>query len=733
MHVYKYSSLAVALMYVSPALAQTGSVDSSGDQTAEAARGGIEEIVVTAQRRSESAQDVPISITAVSATRFIESGVDDIRDIATVAPAVSVFTAAGYTNPRVRGIGTTAVGPGIENPVGMYVDSVYYAVALTSGFPLNNIAQVEVLKGPQGTLFGRNATGGVINIITKDPRYEPGLNFSVGYGNYETVAADAYVTGGLTDTLAADLSVHYTTQGKGYGRNEPFGDDSNRLFHDLGLRSKWLLELSPSTTVKLSLDYAESEGTFPDYKQFPGEKTLFGPISGGRAWDTTVNTHTLSVTKGGGAALQIEQDVGKLKLVSISAYRRSKLTSIFDFDQSPVAAATLSYVQNDWQFSQEVQLQSDPANPVKWTAGIYYFEARGSFDPFQLAFQGPLLDPTSPTFPIGRTVTAGYVRTSSIAPFVQATVPLGESTNLTGGLRYTHDSRRMDADTTGYLFDGTSLGSIIAPGSGQQKVDFGKLTWRASLDHSFGDVLGYVSYNRGFKAGGFNVSTPDEPAFDPEVLDAYEVGFKADLFDRHVRLNPSVFYYDYKNIQVAIALPSGALGIQNGPSAKVYGFDLDGEIMVTDALRLTGGLTLLHHRFGDFPAASANIPNPAGGNIPTTVQAKGNRFPFTSDIASTLGATYTIDTGKGSIVLAGNWTHSGGYYVDVANWRRQQSYHLFNASVQWNIIRDTVYARVWGENLSNRPVISQANGGTFGSGTAYNRPRTYGLTLGASF
>lgn len=233
---------------------QPGGSDTGSSNTA------VEEIVVTAQKRSENLQDVPVAITAVTAARLEATGITSVSDIGIVTPSLALTEFAGTLQPHLRGVGTSFSGPGVENPIAMYVDGVYIANGTSSLMTLNNIERVEVLKGPQGTLFGRNATGGLIHVITKDPKHDPSMMFDLSYANYETVTANAYMSSGLGANVAADLAIRYEHQGKGWGTNLFNGRDTNVTDHDFTMRSKLLFEPTDATKIRLTADYADRKG-----------------------------------------------------------------------------------------------------------------------------------------------------------------------------------------------------------------------------------------------------------------------------------------------------------------------------------------------------------------------------------------------------------------------------------------------------------------------------------------
>jgi len=713
----------------------SGGAYAQATDAGQIASGEIGEIIVTAQRRSESSQKVPIAITALGATQLAASGIRDAKDLAVATPSLQTNDALGYFLPRLRGIGSTSTGPGIESAVASYIDNVYIAASPAAVFSFNNVERIEVLKGPQGTLFGRNATGGLINVITKDPSHVAGGEASISYGNYDIVSGSLYPTSGLTEDMAIDFAATGLHQGDGYGTNLFDGSDANKVDHQFNLRSKLLWTPGDNTEIRLSGDYSENAGNYPGVRDFTSTSPLFGPPTGGSVWDQNVNAANRYEFKGGGVTLRVNQDLGGVSLASITAYRKSKYFTLFDFDMTSTPALSLAQLQRDSQFSQELQLQSDPANTIKWVLGGYYFTAESEFAPSSLIIESALQGPDSPFFPITQIDTTGNQKTQSLAAYAQVTVPLGENTNLTGGLRYTHDERKLvDSDQFGFA-GAIPLGSLLPPGDKDQQKNFSKLTWRASIDHSFNpDVMAYASYNRGFKSGGFNPGTPLEPAFLPETIDAFEIGMKATFFNRKVRLNPSLFYYKYSNIQVPFPTAGGALAVINGPSAKVWGLELDGEAAITNALRVTFGATYLHDRFGSFPGALVATPIATGGNVITFGEAAGNRLPFTSDFSSSLGANYRFELANDQeIVLHGDWSYNDGFYTDADNRRRQRAYHTVNASLGWSMNDGQVSVKIWGKNLANEEVLVLQTAAIYGSFASYAPPRTYGVTVGTKF
>lgn len=690
----------------------------------------LDEVVVTAQRRSENLQSVPIAVSVVSAETLASAGATDITDLNHLAPGLHIQASAGFLVPRIRGIGTTAYGAGLENSIATYVDGVYYASGAGSLLGLNNVAQIDVLKGPQGTLFGRNATGGLIQITTREPSQAFTGQASATYGNYESASASLYLAGGLTDTLAADLAIQIAGQGEGYGVNLNTGNDVYRTEEDFAVRSKWVFSPGPSTDIQLIVDYLgrEGSGTVSSH-QAPGTKPLFGPAFAGSPWDIDSDIDPDQSLTGGGASLRWEQGIGDLNFLSITAYRESSSYLRFDTDLTPTPALTLSNsTLDDQQFSQEFQIQSGSGSNFQWLAGVYYFSADGKFNPNELTFGGPLINPR---FPIQTVTSHANQKTESYAAYGQATFAIGPDTNLTAGLRYTTETRSIRSLTEGTLVGGIPTGPL-APETTDSR-DYEKPTWRLALDHKLAEgVLVYASYNRGFKSGGFNAALPNDPPFEPEVLDAYEVGLKSVFLDRRVRLNGAAFFYDYANIQVG-RYQNGQIGYYNGASAEIYGADIDIEAHVVSGLTLRAGLSLLHDRFKSFPNAIFAIPRPTGGTQAVIASAEGNRLPLTPD------ATFNLNINYEKYTTSGTWTVDAGYYANSGwfgqsdNILEQDGYSTFDFALGWRAPDDRIGVRLWGKNLGDEAVASALGASDISSIVQYEAPRTYGLTLTSSF
>jgi len=720
--------LGVGLIYAGGAEAQTKAAQAPVAKPAQAEPDMVEDVVVTAQRREERLQDVPIAVTAISATALAKTGVTNSTDLAQAVSGLTISNNSGYVQPRLRGVGNNVIGLGYEGGVATYIDGVYIGSAPGSLMSLSNIERVEVLKGPQGTLFGRNSTGGLIQVVTREPASEPGGEVSVGYGNYGTFSTEAYVTGGLGQYVSADLAGSATTMSDGYGTNVHTGQDVYRTNHDLALRSSLLFKRD-DTKIRISADVTNLVGSmFTALRPVPGTTVYFPIASLPKTWDIDADLQPLYKFRGWGAAATIDQDVGSVHLKSISAFRRSRMAFDQDTEATGTPGLNIHLTQTDRQYSQELQLSSGPNSTVSWVIGAYYYNAEGITDPTRLEMYGPVQVPIPFFGTIVGNINYATAKTEALAGFAQATIPLGDKTGLSLGYRYSTEKRSLDSDLATLVAVAFPPFQIANHAVSSQSTRFSDPSWRISLDHHFtDDVMGYASYNRGFKSGGYNAASPTQPPYRPETLDAYEAGIKTTLADRRLRLNVSGFYYDYKDIQVG-GFALGQIYYYNGAKARIYGLEADFDARLSSALRLSGGVTLLHDAFVDFPNAVYYL----GFNQVAIRSADGNRLPQTARASGNVAVDYTTPTPAGSLNLNLSYAYNSGYFTEVDNNLHQPSFGLLNASAGLTL-DDGLILRAWGRNLGNEKVTNSMNTTSLGATTTYQAPRTYGVTVTVSF
>jgi iron complex outermembrane receptor protein len=740
--------------------------DAAATQQQAAPEGqGLAEIVVTAQKRSEKAQNVPIAITALSSGDLKAAGLSSTQDLRAAVPALNFTTGTGgYGLPRIRGIGATGQGPGIENPVAVYVDGVYLSSASAVLQSMFDTKQVAVLKGPQGTLFGRNATGGLIQITTEGPSSTWTSKGEIGYGNYNTFNAAGYLSGPLAQNLSFSVSGQYEKRAKGFGKNVVTGNDIQTSEQFSG-RAKLLWTPGVNTSVLVAVDTNGRNAVEPAFANF-GLNTLgqnvpamIAAAGGNPQRDIYADSDPLLRTRQSGVSLTAEQDLGGAKLKSITAYRSSKIRDAFDPDGTAMPFIRVDNNEYDRQFTQEVNLTSTGNGKLQWVLGGFYMWDSAGAQP----------DTVTGIYTFGNNGSVkniNNVRLSSISAFAEGTYTLAPDTHFIAGIRYTSDVRDLFAVVQSY---NGNIGTTTSSGLTTDTHTFNQATWRLSLDHRFSpQVMAYASYNRGFRSGSYIAQSANNgvvPLLRPEQVDAFEGGLKTDLFDRKVRLNLSGYYYNEKNIQVMQVI-SGVQNVYNAQGAHIYGLDADITWKLADHLRLFGGVNWTHARYTQFTDAVLSIPypvaagfNPAsytylssksgavlantgclgtqglptaqlGGNCLIYGDASGHKLQNTPDVTFSMGGAWDLPTPAGKFTLAGNVYYNGGY-VGAPDGRVQQPhYTLVDSSLTWRLPNDHLYVRGWGRNLTNafyRTQIGSTNSGDNGTTGA---PRTYGITLG---
>ncbi|MDX3910317.1 MAG: TonB-dependent receptor [Sphingobium sp.] len=721
-----FVSLAAPLLAPESANAQAtgaGPQAETGAGVADQA-GGIEDIVVTAQRRSESAQSVPISLQSFSSETLQQSGVRSTEDLTSVVGGLIIQPTAARPSIFIRGVGTNSTNT--TPAVLTFLDGVYMPFGQSTD--LANIASVEVLKGPQGTLFGRNATGGVVQITTRPPSETPGARVEVGYGNYDTVDGTAYITGGLAAGAAMDLALSYSNQGNGFGTNVFNGNDVF-LTRRFAARSRLLLNLSDVSTLTLAGDYSQVRGTVGtnvspsvgyDFLYVAGAVRRRGAFFPGD-FDINAGPRTpYFKAKEWGASLTFETEFSGLTFRNITSYRRGKEYAQIDFDGSPLNAVNLSIDRDPrTAFTQELQLLSGDDGPFQWVAGVFYFDSTAKLLPFQI------------------NTNAAYAvdKDRSIAAYAQGSYEILPNTKLTLGGRYTIEKRKID----GFVL---ANGIDVPSRRGSLSQTFREPTWRIALDHNITPTaLVYASVSRGFNAGFFNQSSlagfateVQNPPVKPEFLTAYEIGAKTDLFARHLRVNISAFLYDYKGLQQQI-YDQGAVVTINAGSAEMKGFDFEVVARPVNSLTLSVSGTYLDTKYKSYPLAPNYVLQSNGSIIAVSnLEAAGNRITNAPELSYTASISHVLETGIGEFTTSANVNYRGETYADPINRFELPKRYLVNVTERWTSSDEHVFASLWIKNLFDKrydyAITVLTPPGLVGLTAP---PRTYGFTAGFKF
>lgn len=711
----------------------------NSEQTAEDGS-RLEEITVTAQKRSQNLQQVPVAISAITSESLSAQGVATTTELSVVVPGLNITQQLASIAPIIRGVGNYNAAPGAEGAVATYVDGVYQPDAYGAILSLSNIERIEVLRGPQGTLFGRNATGGLIHIITRTPSHDTSGEVSVGYGNKQTLEASGYVTGGLSDGIAADLAIFVRDQGNGFGKNLTTG---NKLLYrdELALKSKMVLDASDALTITVSGDYGKSTSDLgvtrrPDY----GTVTLIGTTPPANFFEFKRAKDNKSVTEQWGGFVRADLEVGAVDIMGLASYRESRTHLSIDQGESPVTFLPIDLPLETDTFTGELQIKSSNNAAIEWIAGVYFMDSRAGVYPFGLSgpgFAGQTA--TAPGGPYRASDRTNEQNTKSYSVFGEVKFNLGATTRFTAGARLTKDERDFTSVTVNYPV----AGGVINTPLRTLKASYTEPTWRAVLDQDIGDLgMVYASYSRGFKSGIFNVFAPAGDPVEPEKLDSIEVGFKTEI-GGNLRLNGSAFHYKYKNLQLTTQV-AGAAVLRNAAEAKSKGFELEANWAASDELTFDANVAYVDAKFADFPNAELTTSNPTlapcpGGapGRPNCVRfgsADGNQLPRAPKWTFSIGSRYEQPVSFGKIGGAVNLYYNDGFYNDFANRFSQDSYTLVNGNVYADFGRGEMYRiSLWTKNLFNTKYYSFGTATALGDFVAPNFGRQFGARLSAKF
>lgn len=700
------------------------------------------EIIVTAQKRDQSSQDVGIAITAFNAETIENLGLTSSTDVAALSPGVQVNYANGLSSFsfNIRGVTQTDFADHQEAPVAVYVDDVYVAQMASAGFQMFDIERVEVLRGPQGTLFGRNATGGLIHYISKKPGDTASGYAEISYGSFDEASLEGAVTAPLSPGISSRLSLKYR-RNDGYIKNTS-GPDGNAQ-EDFAGRLQLAADLGDRAELLLKLYGAESKVKTPQY--WKNAAATVGPngvgvfVAGDISGDVHKGAWNLDggyriKTYGGSGTLKIDFD--PVELVAITDYGELKKTYLSDADEG--ANSTLLHFGADnkaHQFSQELRIGGKFGEENYWVLGGYFLDIGG-------AYQSNFVAPQVVAFAIDPAFNSVFnefeLDTRSYALFGQVDYVLTPGLTLTGGLRWTYERKTFsyvnNAAVTPdilnpYEVDPSSLfpiGVFNEPLNGKD-ARFRDSFWSAKLALSYRpteDWLVYASWNRGVKAGSFNAPVfllpPDEMKFGNEVLDAYEIGFKSNLADRRIRFNATAFYYDYADIQ-AYQLEGFTQVIRN-KDGRTKGAEVELGLEPGGGLSFLLGASYLDARIRNVSAGTAIL------DARPQMSPEWNLSGF---------ARYKWDMPGGEMAVSGDFNYVAKHFFDLSNADvvRQKAYFVANARISyqsengWELaayvrnIGDRFYA-TWAYDIAAFAGVIEKT---------YARPRTWGISLRYAF
>ena len=728
------SLLAMTYASVVNAQADPGSVSTATGQPADrTSDAGIADIIVTAQRREQSAQDVPIAVAAFNAEQLAQAGLRTASDLEKVVPGVTMDSNGSRSPIFLRGVGNNNYGS--QSSVLTFIDGVYQPFDGTGGTEFSNVQSIELAKGPQGTLFGRNATGGVLQIRTKNPMDWQGVNLELGYGNFDTISGKIYAAAKLADNVAADIAGFYYNQDDGWGKNLFDGSDFYTMKR-YGVRGKFVAEAGDDFTVTAVADYSNRRGEIGvGLSRSVNIPFIYDSGNAGKLFLPTIyDVNTDDPRSGwkseeGGGAVTLEKPFGDLTLLSISSYRRAKEFFLVDIDGGPAPAFTLDRTDKRQVFTQEFQL-SGAGGKFNWAAGLYYYFAKSNI--VGPVFGGPVTSFAFFTPPGVDFAVTSTDRAKSYAAYAQGTLEVLPDTNLTLGARYTIEKREITGRTTG--------SPVLSPASGgTQEKTFKKPNLRLAIDHKFGpNVMAYASFSRGFNAGFFSqqaffFNDTLNPVIKPEEVDAYEAGVKTDLLDRRLRLNLSAFLYDYTNLQQQIYVNNNVT-TTNAAAARIKGAELEVVVRPVQDFTLSVNGTYLDSSYKSYPNAPSYTILPTGELVAGSIDATGKRVTLAPKTSLQVSALYTLRTSFGSFDSTATLNHRSKIFADPNNDFPIPGRTLIGLNERWTSNDGNTNVTLWVQNLTDKKWNSSTAlltpNGNIGRPAA---PRTFGITVGQTF
>jgi iron complex outermembrane recepter protein len=777
-----------SMLAAAPALAQevAAAQPASAAPAPEAQTGGLAEIVVTAQKRSENLQNVPISITALGGAAVSQAHAVTLQGLNGLVPNIQLNNFSNTPNSAVisiRGIGVVEPDPYAGNTVSIVYDGVPQFFSMGALVDLYDIERVEVLRGPQGTLFGANTTGGVVNVVTAQPTGVLGAKVEGGFGNYHRVDASAAIDFPIvTDMLAGKVVISHN-QRDGFFTNVVNGKDMGRRDNTI---YRGYLKLTPSPDFDATLigEYDRGRNGSPVF-QIGAAGPETGPTSNPNDGNATQAYLAESLflppnVKGypnpcpsrfapchsTGTLLSANDSVPDLShldtervtltmnwrntpigdLTSISGYKHFRVFEYTDQDQGVAFLADTRRNTTGWQFSQELRSAVRVSDWLNFIVGGFYLKDHYDHEQdFRIQFAAPGF------LQINTQDQDNY----SVSGFAQAYADITDKLRFQAGVRYTHEKTSMLAAIINSLapsgvttYEGTGnipLGGVTPP---RGTKSWNNVGWKFGLDYkALPGVLLYLSQARGFKSGGFTGRigiASDLGPYNPEHVDTYEAGIKTDLFDRHLRLNLGGFYTNYRGLQIAqiyfvsdpvTGLPVQGNTILNAGSARIKGFEAEATALPIDHLTLTGSLAYLDAKYKKFVYTdpfTVDAAHPTG--VPQDL--KGNPLQNSPKWSATAGFTYDVPIGEDKLSFHMLYSYTASKYLSSINNSPRsliQPTHLVDANIDL-IMHNNWQIGLWGRNvLDKRYIQSVFDNFGYAGLVSYQNPREFGGTVKFQF
>jgi iron complex outermembrane recepter protein len=711
---------------------QSANGQSTNSQSANSDSSSLQEIIVTASKTgAQLLQRTPLAVSAFSGAQIQDQQIANVKDLVQYTPNLQVAQSTASAEIFIRGIGSTNVFAGSDPDVTVQIDGVYISRPSSQFADLSDIARVEVLRGPQGTLYGRNAAGGTINVISQQPSDTFTADTAVTVGSDNLVQTRDYISGPLADHVQASLAVSYQRH-DGYIRNiAPGGqdiEDANRG----SVRAQLRVEPTDRLDATTRVDWSALDENYESYDHIL--VPVLTPVPAPLANSTLNNYHEVAMNSpqvitshNGGISEDINFQLTKeLTFKSITAYRVSDYDLDGDSDATELYSSALFQSERQHQFSEELTAQAN-AGPFQGVAGLYYLTEHIASAISTIIPPAGITRGTDPA-----------VNDESKAIYAQGTYAITERLHATLGARETFESK----DIAPYSYTMSAVtGAILGPTfTSQAGATYNAFTPKFGLDYQVTDnAMLFASATKGFKSGGFNYSarTVATQSFGPEQIWSYETGAKTDWFDRHLRVNLTGFLYHYTGLQVQSLLSPGNIYIGNANSARVKGLELETIAKPLAGLTLTTNVSLLDAVYGPFPNASVAagivpfvVSDPRYNPTTTFFNATDNRLTDAPHVSALEAVQYDYRLAGAAMYGRIEYSYQSKTYFDPTNVAvlSQGGYGLWNVAVGYQTADSPWKFQALVKNLTNKQyLITAAAPGSIPTGDA-GPPRTVWLT-----
>jgi len=683
-------------------VAQAQSPTPSAEEKADGSTQDTGEIIVTAQKRAERLLDVPMSISAIRGDAIVNAGLNSTVALSQVSPGVvTVNNGFGFL-PVIRGIQSTGTSPGDETNVAIYLDDVSIGTPIGAFFDLADIEQIEVLKGPQGTLYGRNATGGAIRITTRKPSFETAGSLAVDYGlHYKDLRATGFATGKLAENVAGLLSGTYR-RGDGFIRGIA-GNEGKRYGkpRNYVVRGKILATPTPTLEIIASADIWKQQNDSVFISNVKDGANPFPLIAGGipsAPYTHAGKTQPRADLKGWGTVLDARWSApGDIEVRSISALRSVQIQSQSDTDRTSLSIGSNQISQRQKAFTQELTIAGPAEGTVSWIAGLYYLHNK-AYNPYFRNFAGDSPGGTANVWFTNR------MRVDAVAGFGEVTVNPTANLHITGGLRYSSETKK---------FLWRNVLNPAFPVTDAQRT-WNSTTWRAVARYDFSDSANiYGSISTGFKSGVYNAYSALNKPVNPEKITAYEVGAKARVVG--VNMSVAAFSYKYTDIQVSSYTyfgnpPALQLTLSNAASAKMRGIEFNADGSLGGGFSFAAGLAWQPtSKYQSFTSAQVTVPllpsqyatpfDGVVGRVVVPYDASGSRTVRSPEVTANLRLNYQTELAGGVLDASVNGAYTSSFFWQPGNFSREDPYTVVNFRVGWK--KNNMTISVFGTNVTD--------------------------------